>query len=155
MTYVHLERKSDGKEFLHVNTHLDYGTTDTEEAVKVAQMQVIFDEIRDFSPDFIIITGDFNATADSPVYQMITDKGYKDSCHDAALEDPTYHGLMGTTGEPSHIDFIFYKSKYHSKYDTYFLSNIYDRICTERVNNENVSDHYPIFAILAIKPNEK
>ena len=155
MTYALLSRKSDSKQFLHVNTHLDYGSSDAEEAVKVAQMQVIFDEIRDFSPDFIIITGDFNATADSPVYQMITDKGYKDSCHDAALEDPTYHGLMGTTGEPSHIDFIFYESIYHSKYDTYYLSNIYDRICTERVNNENVSDHYPIFAILAIKPNEK
>lgn len=155
MTYALLSRKSDGKQFLHVNTHLDYGTTDAEEAVKVAQMQVIFDEIRNFSPDFIIITGDFNATVDSPVYQMITDNGYEDTCGGDALQAPTYHALMGTTGAPSHIDFIFYKSKYHSKYDTYYLSNIYDRICNERVDNENVSDHYPIFAILAIKPNEK
>lgn len=155
MTYAHLARKSDGKQFLHVNTHLDYGTTNEEEQVKVEQMQVMFDQIQKFSADFIIITGDFNATVGSPVYQLITGKGYKDSCHGTAFEEPTYHGLMGTTGAPSHIDFIFHNSIYHSKYDTYYLSNMYYRICTERVDNENVSDHYPIFAILALKPNEK
>ncbi len=155
MTYVLLSRKSDGKQFLHVNTHLDYGTTNKEEQVKVEQMQVLFDQIQKFSADFIIITGDFNATVGSPVYQLITGKGYKDSCHGTAFKEPTYHGLMGTTGAPSHIDFIFHNSIYHSKYDTYYLSNMYYRICAERVDNENVSDHYPIFAILALKPNEK
>ena len=152
MTYVHLSRKSDGREFLHVNTHLDYGTTDAEEAVKVAQMQVIFDQIKTFFVDFIIITGDFNATVGSPVYKMITGKGYLDSCHDAAFKDPTYHGLMGTTGEPSHIDFIFYRN---TQYDHFYLTNMYYRICTERVNNENVSDHYPILTVLYFSPTGK
>jgi endonuclease/exonuclease/phosphatase family metal-dependent hydrolase len=140
MTYALLSRKSDGKQFLHVNTHLDYGTTEAEEQVKVKQMQVIFDEIAKLSSVPTIITGDFNATVDSPVYEMITAKEYQDSCPASLVPSPTYHGLMGNTGEPSHIDFIFSKG---------LETSHYYRICTERAGNENVSDHYPIFSILS------
>ncbi len=141
MTYALLSRKSDGKQFLHVNTHLDYGTTAAEEQVKVKQMQVIFDEIAKLPSVPTTITGDFNATVGSPVYEMITTtNGYQDSCPASLIPSPTYHGLMGNTGEPSHIDFIFAKGMETSNYY---------RICTERVGNENVSDHYPIFSILS------
>lgn len=148
MTYVVLERKSDGKQFLHVNTHLDYGTTDLQEQVKVAQMQVIFDEIAKLNLSDIptIITGDFNATVDSPVYNMVIDAGYQDSCYGADIQSPTYHALMGTTGEPSHIDFIFHKNMEGSSHF---------RICSERVDNENVSDHYPILTVLTFLAEQK
>ena len=141
MTYVHLSRKSDGKQFLHVNTHLDYGTSSRAESVKVAQVEVLFSQIEKFADLPTIITGDFNATIDSPVYAFITtEKGYQDSCQGSAVQYPTYHALMATTGEPSHIDFIFSKD---------MKTGILYRICTERVENENVSDHYPIFTILS------
>lgn len=146
MTYALLSRKSDGKQFLHVNTHLDYGTTNKEEQVKVEQMQVMFEEIAKLPEAPTIITGDFNATVGSPVYELIMEKGYEDSCPASLVSAPTYHGLMGTTGTPGHIDFAFGKG---------MQSIDYYRICNERVDNENVSDHYPIFAILALKPNEK
>ncbi len=148
MTYAHLERKSDGKQFLHVNTHLDYGSTDAEEAVKVAQMQVIFDQIARFEGLPTIITGDFNATAGSPVYDKVIAEGYSEAASHIPAADraPTYHGLMGTTGEASHIDYIFTTND--------FTGNYY-RVCNERVDNENVSDHYPIFAVLAFRHNEK
>lgn len=145
MTYAHLSRKSDGKEFLHVNTHLDYGTTDAEEAVKVAQMEVLFEEIAKFSGIPTILTGDFNATVDSPVYNRIQQNGYHNVCAELLETSPTYHGLMGTTGEPSHIDFILHNQIYND----YYLSDMYYRICNERVDNENVSDHYPILTVLA------
>ncbi len=140
MTYALLSRKSDGKQFLHVNTHLDYGSTPEEEQVKVAQMQVLFEEIAKFSEAPTIITGDFNATVGSPVYELIMEKGYEDSCSASLVSAPTYHGLMGTTGAPSHIDFAFSKG---------MQSTEYYRVCNERVDNENVSDHYPIFSILS------
>ncbi len=148
MTYALLSRKSDGKQLLHVNTHLDYGSTDAEETVKVAQMQVLFDEIARFSGIPTVITGDFNATVGSPVYQMVTGAGYIESADHIAAADraPTYHALMATTGAPSHIDFVFHKD---------MGDDIYYRICNERVENENVSDHYPIFAILTFEPNAK
>ena len=152
MTYVHLSRKSDGKEFLHVNTHLDYGTTDAEEAVKVAQIEVLFGEIEKFSNLPTVITGDFNATVDSPVYNRIQQNGYHNYCAEFFETFPTYHGLMGTTGEPSHIDFILHNGRI---YNDYYLADMYYRICTERINNENVSDHYPIFTVLYFSPTGK
>ena len=80
----------------------------------------------------------------------------KEYCQDTFYADagrfPTYHALMGTTGEESHIDFIFYRN---TQYDHSYLTNMYYRICTERIDNENVSDHYPIFAILAFESNAK
>lgn len=144
MTYVHLSRKSDGQEFLHVNTHLDYGTTPEQESVKFAQIEVLFSQIEKFANLPIIITGDFNATVDSPVYNRVVEEGYTEVAYDIPAEDrePTYHALMGTTGTLSHIDFIFYKKVHSYVYHSYY------RICTERVDNENVSDHYPIFAVL-------
>ena len=148
MTYAHLSRKSDGKEFLHVNTHLDYTLRPDEEELQVAQINVLLSEIARFSNVPTIITGDFNATADSLVHRVLTDAGYTDTAVYIPASDraPTYHGLMGTTGEPSHIDFIFNKGMAY---------NSYYRICTERVNNENVSDHYPIFAILSFPDQGK
>ena len=144
MTYVHLVRKSDGKEFLHVNTHLDYGTTFEEELTKREQMRILLAEIEKFAGIPTILTGDFNATADSLVYRKIINNGYTDACNLPAEQRPyTYHGLMGTTGEESHIDYIFAK-------DISVMQNSY-RVCTERVENANVSDHYPIFAILTFK----
>ena len=151
MTYVHLSRKSDGEEFLHVNTHLDYGTSPEEESVKFAQIEVLFSQIEKFANLPIIITGDFNATVDSPVYNRVIEEGYTEVAYYISAEDrePTYHALMGTTGESSHIDFVFYKRVHSYVYHTYY------RICTERVDNENVSDHYPIFAVLVFRPEGK
>ena len=148
MTYAVLERKSDGKQFIHVNTHLDYGSSDAEEQVKVNQMQVIFDEIAKLNLDVpTIITGDFNATVGSPVYDKVIEQGYSEAASHIPAPDrePTYHALMGTTGEPSHIDFIFSKGLAND--------NLY-RICTERQDNENVSDHYPILAILSFQTED-
>ncbi len=152
MTYVHLSRKSDGREFLHVNTHLDYGTTDAKEAVKVEQMEVLFREIGKFSYLPTVITGDFNATVDSPVYNRIQQEGYHNFGAEFLETSPTYHGLMGTTGEPSHIDFILYNGRI---YNDYYLMDMYYRICNERVDNENVSDHYPILTVLYFSPTGK
>ena len=149
MTYVLLARKSDGRQFLHVNTHLDYVTKPEEEATQVAQMNVLLGEIAKFSNVPTIITGDFNATVDSLVYQSVTNAGYIDAIDyiPAIDRESTYHALMGTTGEASHIDFIFRKEMEYN-YSYY-------RICTERIDNENVSDHYPIFATLSFRSEGK
>ena len=149
MTYVHLERKSDSKQFLHANTHLDYTVKPEDEATQVAQMQILLNEIAKLNLGDIptIITGDFNAKVNTLVYQKMIEEGYTDAAAHIAAEDraPTYHGLMATTGEPRHIDFIFTKNLEND--------NLY-RICTERVDNENVSDHYPILSILSFPTEE-
>lgn len=143
MTYALLSRKSDEKQFLHVNTHLDYGTTTTEEQTKVAQVQTMFDIINSLPNAPTIITGDFNATVGTPAYDKMVNANYIDSAEHipSRLRMPTYHGLRGTTGAPRHIDYIF---------TTKDFSSAYYRICTEGVNGKDVSDHFPIFAVLNI-----
>lgn len=143
MTYALLSRKSDEKQFLHVNTHLDYGTTTTEEQTKVAQVQTMFDIINSLPNAPTIITGDFNATVGTPAYDKMVNANYIDSAEHipTRLRMPTYHGLRGTTGAPRHIDYIF---------TTKDFSSAYYRICTEGVNGKDVSDHFPIFAVLNI-----
>ena len=147
MTYALLSRKSDGKQFLHVNTHLDYGSSDAEEQVKVKQMQVIFDEIAKLPAVPTVITGDFNANVGSPVYDKVIGEGYSEAASHIPATDraPTYHALMGTTGEPSHIDYIFAKGLAN---DSLYY------ICTERIDGENVSDHYPILSVLIFQTEE-
>lgn len=142
MTYALLSRKSDNRQFLHVNTHLDYGTTDTEEQTKVKQLQTMFD-IMDNLPNVpTIITGDFNATVGTPAYNKMLAEGYIDSAEHipSKLRQPTYHGLRGTTGAPRHIDYIFFTTDF---------SCTYYHIFTEGVNGKDVSDHFPIFSILS------
>lgn len=147
MTYALLSRKSDGKQFLHVNTHLDYGSEPAEEQVKVKQMQVIFDEIAKLPAVPTVITGDFNANVGSPVYNKVIGEGYFEAASHIPATDraPTYHALAGTTGEPSHIDYIFAKGLAND--------NLY-YICTERIDGENVSDHYPILSVLTFQTEE-
>ena len=147
MTYALLSRKSDGKQFLHVNTHLDYGSEPAEEQVKVKQMQVIFDEIAKLPAVPTVITGDFNANVGSPVYNKVIGEGYSEAASHIPATDraPTYHALAGTKGEPSHIDYIFAKGLAND--------NLY-YICTERIDGENVSDHYPILSVLTFQTEE-
>ena len=147
MTYALLSRKSDGKHFLHVNTHLDYGSDPAEEQIKVNQMQVIFDEIAKLPAVPTVITGDFNANVGSPVYNKVVGEGYSEAASHIPATDraPTYHALAGTTGEPSHIDYIFAKGLAN---DSLYY------ICTERIDGENVSDHYPILSVLTFQTEE-
>ena len=151
MTYVHLERKSDGKQFLHANTHLDYIVNPEDEATQVTQVQILLNEIAKLNLGDIptIITGDFNAKVGTLVYQKMIEEGYTDAgAYIAAQERAiTYHGLMGTSGNPRYfgcIDYVFAKGLAND--------NLY-RVCTERVDNENLSDHYPILSILTF-PSE-
>ncbi len=143
MTYAHLSRKSDGKQFLHVNTHLDYTTKPEEQATQVAQIEVLLSQIEKFSGIPTILTGAYNADVSSPVYDTIIKAGYFSSARanpkDGAAN--TYHALMGTTGTPDQIDFIFATSDFIDRYY---------RVCRERINNENISDHYPILSILTL-----
>lgn len=144
MTYTILERKSDGKSFNFVNTHLDYGTTPEEEQIKVAQIEVLLDELAKLPQMSTIITGDFNATVNSPAYQKMITEEFEDYAKSDSIEGSanTYHALMGTTGEPSRIDYIFTSGMI----DSHFY-----RVCRERVGNENVSDHYPILSFVSLE----
>lgn len=136
MTYAVLERKIDGLQFLHVNTHLEH----TNEESRLSQISVLLKQI-EMLPDLpTTITGDFNCSTSSSVYKNILNSGYSDvsKVAESATTGPTFHNYGSSS---SLIDFIFASSDiYVEKYN----------VCNEMINGNYASDHHPIFSIIGI-----
>ncbi len=135
-TYAILERKSDGKRILFVNTHLDNNINDTG---KLQQAQVVLDFLAKHSDLPIICTGDFNAPYNSSVYKKMI-QGRLDDPMTAVGATPsaTYHGGDNSyTSASSCIDFCFVTTD-KIKPTAY-------RVCNQKLNETSyASDHHPV-----------
>ena len=95
VTYAIFERKSDGFQFMHVNTHLDWGAL----TKQINKMFELIDAV-DFD-GLTVFTGDFNMNSSSAGYSLMYDNG----CHDSY--DFAQISSEGTTS--GLIDFCFIK----------------------------------------------
>lgn len=69
-TWAHLVRKSDGRRFLAVNTHLDNeGKQARLEGARQTSRWIAANRV---SGELVVMTGDFNTTPDSPPVQQLT-----------------------------------------------------------------------------------
>jgi len=136
-TYVYLKRLSDGKEFIHLNTHYDLAS----DAVRRLESEIIVEFIEDeFGSGLpVVITGDFNCAEGSPGYSVLTDAGYRDT-NDYGEILPTFQG-WGTAGE--YIDFIFTNSLFPA---------VSYKVCNVVVDGEYASDHNAIVSDLILFP---
>lgn len=141
VTWVILQEKNSGKKFAFVNTHFDHmGQVARRESSKLLLSKV--DEIAKGLPLFV--TGDFNATPDSEVITILTDKNRPNHLTDSRSLAPfiygpswTFHGFGHVPLERrSIIDFIFVKNIIQVEK----LSVIADRL-----DNIYLSDHNPVF----------
>lgn len=123
-TYAVLERKSDGTRFVHVNTHLDYATSD----VQCLQTEVLLRKIRSF-PYPVVLTGDFNCDSTSAAYKKIVSAGLIDTGKDA----PMIKGGETYQNSGKAIDFCFVKGK--------GMTVLHSRVFTEMINGMHPSDH--------------
>ena len=90
-TYALLERKSDGKQFMHINTHLDH---EASEDVKLKQAKVITNFIRSYNKDVpIIISGDFNCDNASLPAKNIISSGFVDASSVAIANTKALGGI--------------------------------------------------------------
>ena len=157
MNYVVLERKSDGERFCYTNTHLENsGTTDTSSQLYVTratarnkQITVLTELLADISQKWdhipMIITGDFNTTPDTEVYEIVKAHDFIDTRTDAltitsqGTWNDGYYG--GAVNKKSNIlDYCFI-----SEGD--FIATDYF-VATEQYNGMYTSDHFPIIADL-------
>ena len=126
MTYALLERKTDKKRFLHVNTHVDYMP-----AVNEKQVRIILEEVKKLGFDLpTIYTGDFNMSS--------SDNGYKRMVEDNDDARLVAKKMIEPENLPYIIDFCFV-----SKND--FDVNKYEMAAKEG------SDHYPVYLDMEIK----
>ena len=138
VTMVRLKRISDGKVFVHANTHLDHSNAD----IRSQQVAFLDQYIKEFADGIeFMVTGDFNFQPDNRVYAQLMNLGYE-NCGKLAdyargRDDNTYTG--GTM-----IDFCFRSSG--SDFDPYFYT-----VCDELIGGKTPSDHHPIFLVIELK----
>lgn len=130
LTWAVLTRKSDGAIFVHCNTHLDFdGAIQAKEVLQITRRMKSFTD----AGIPVIITGDFNMTAQANAFSIYNTMGYTDSKTVAAKvgdNGPTFPG-GGLV-----IDFAMCND--HLTVDYY-------TVVSEFVGNVQSSDHYPIY----------
>ena len=91
-TYVVLEDKVTGEQFLHLNVHLDTASSD----IRYAEAEILMKFLKNYNHLPVILSGDLNAYADSKEMQYFFSNGFIqpiDALEDAKNQPPTcYYG---------------------------------------------------------------
>lgn len=130
-TYALLERRTDGRRVMLVNTHLEHTSSEARDR----QSAILCDLLPELAGDCpILLTGDFNTERDTTAYANVLDGGFSDSSEVAAeaYRAATFTDFGSTA---ANIDYIFVT-------DTVEVSSY--RVCNERIDGEYPSDHHPI-----------
>lgn len=138
-TWAVFERLSDGKQFVHLNTHLDH----VSEEAQLHQAAMVIEKAKSFDVP-VVITGDMNVTPDSSVYSAYTAE-FDDTRAKAPVTDdyPTYNGFDETRAKEdmSLIDYCFSKGFTAQRFDV--------------VEGNYSSDHFAIWADLSFETAAK
>ncbi|NLW73707.1 MAG: endonuclease/exonuclease/phosphatase family protein [Clostridiales bacterium] len=133
-TYAVLKRSSDGRIFVHINTHFDHKSN----VARVKQAEVLKGFIEEFAQNYpVILTGDFNCKTGTDEYKII-DATSLVSSRDIAIKKEndtgTYHGYRS---QNNLIDFVFVS-------ETGILVKFY-KVANEQIDGDYASDHHPVY----------
>lgn len=135
-SWAKLKEKETGKEFVHLNTHLDHvGHVAMQKGAELVARRG--SEIAGNHPAFF--TGDFNVTPDSAPCKAVLDGGFID-CRDAAKETDkgiTFHNFDYPQYEGAVIDYVFAKGD--------VTVNRF-AVVRDTVDGDLPSDHFPVYA---------
>ncbi|MGE5411338.1 MAG: endonuclease/exonuclease/phosphatase family protein [Clostridiales bacterium] len=145
VTWAKFKDKMTGKVFFHFNTHFDH----IGEAARNNSAFLLLNKVKEIAGNFpVIVTGDFNFTADSKYYKILTES--KANPELEVLKDaqnislyPHYGGHVsfndfGRNTDPNNkIDYIFVKNQ---------VKVINHGIIGEKLNGRYPSDHMPVVA---------
>ena len=130
-SYALLERISDGKKFVHVNTHFEHRNDISREK----QAEVLAAALRKFDLP-VLLTGDFNTQAGTKAFSTVVNAGVTDSMAIAEKVESvgTFHGYENIN---STIDFCFVTA------DKISVSKY--RVCDDKIGGDYPSDHHPVY----------
>lgn len=137
-SYVILEEKESGRQFVVFNTHLDH----ISDEARIKGIGVVLDKIRQFGSLPSVIMGDFNADESSETYGRVTDY-FLDAKYQTenTMSGCTYQN-WGQQLDRENIDY-FMISKTGFKVDEY-------RVITDTYDGVYSSDHFQIFTVLEL-----
>lgn len=141
-SYIILNDKSTGKDFVVFNTHLDH----VSDKARIKGIGVVLDKISQFGGLPSMIMGDLNADEDSKTYKSVTES-FNDAKYQTenTMTSCTYQN-WGTELDNPCIDY-FMISK------TGFTVNSY-KVVTTTYDNVYPSDHFPIVMKLELTKEE-
>ena len=155
MTYVVLERKSDGARFIYVNTHLDNnGSNDgtVAEKIRKGQVEILKAQIQKLYNTYgnlpTVVTGDFNTQPETASYKAMIAGGYLDSSKvtKAGEIKPTYNDNNDSFAGVI-FDYIFVSSDLANAVQTY-------KVWDAKRDGKYISDHNAIIATVLITPTK-
>ncbi len=146
MTYAVYERISDGKRFVHINTHPDH--TGSPGTIRLKQLKVVIKYAQEHFSDLpIVLTGDLNATESTPEIQYVLNNGFDNGSKIAyrTTSSPTFtpHGSIIDYCMTSENDFFVYEYAV----DSYKYKGDKDY----QKDNCDPSDHCPVYIRFEIK----
>lgn len=133
-TWVVLENRETGKQYAHINTHLDHKG----ELARTNGLDLVLKKAESFDIP-VVLTGDFNFEKSNPLYTQLVSGCLADTqdTAESTMSGKTYHAYDGgEEGEP--IDFILTNGKINQVKNYAIIRELYD--------GKLVSDHYPIYA---------
>ncbi len=138
-TWVILKDKATGKEFAHVNTHLENIDDGTGMTALEKGTQMVIEKALSFDIP-VFMTGDYNFEKSTPYYSSVLAAGFRDA-QDAAQKTMDGYTFHGDGTEPQeHIDYVFVNSLI-TMVDTY-------KLVEDTYDGKYPSDHYPIYVDL-------
>ena len=150
MTYVVLERKSDGARFIYVNTHLDNnGNNDgtAAENVRKGQVEILLQQIQVLYGKYgnlpTVVSGDFNTQGvnNTASYKAMLAGGFTDSSK-VAVEADDKRTFNGNEDSGKVIfDYIFVSADWADDVETY-------KVCEEKIDGKWISDHNAIISTI-------
>jgi uncharacterized repeat protein (TIGR02543 family) len=154
MTFVVLERKSDGAKFIYVNTHLDNNgnnSNDIAEKIREGEVNIMLQLIDGLTASYgdmpVVVTGDFNTQGvvnKTISYNAMIAGGFSDSSRIAKEgEAKTTFTDMNSENSGIIFDYVFVSSELKNSVETY-------TVCPAKRDGKWVSDHNAIVAKIVI-----
>ncbi len=142
VTWVRFADNRTGAELVVLNTHFDQQS----EHARVRAAELVRDRINAFAPTLpVVLTGDFNTPANTPVYDLLVDgAGLADTWTAATTRHPpvyaTFHGFRPPVPDGARIDWILTRGAITAQ----------AAINTFAHNGQCPSDHFPVQALITI-----
>lgn len=139
-TWVILEDKETGVQYVHMNAHFDYANDE----VRYNSADLILEKAKEFGDIPVAYTADMNFSEDSEYFEYMLSDGYfvnTKTLADDTMDYLTYHDRKPDTHENSKIDFVMVNDKFDA---------VAYRVVTAGIDGVYVSDHFPVYADLKI-----
>ena len=136
-TWVILKNNETGKEFAHLNTHLENIDDGTGMQALENGTQMVIDKALPLDMP-VVMTGDYNFEKNTQYYDAVIAAGFRDA-QDAAtntMDGNTFHGF-NESDPPEHIDYVFLNSQ--------ILQVLTYKLVEDTYDGKYPSDHYPIY----------